>query len=755
MLLAPFCGIGPALAQQSQSNNAASAHDSAEAEAPVLQEVLVSARKITERIQDVPASIAALDASALQNGEINSLQDIGRAVPGVNIVSSGPGRNQLIIRGLSSSGGQSMVGYYIDDTPIVGGLDIRGTSSADPFLGDLARVEVLRGPQGTLYGASSMGGTIKYVTEQPDLHKFSGSTQIATSYTEMARGPSAGLTSILNVPVVNDFIAVRASGFYRYNHGYIDRYAPAATDILALAPGGPLDTDVNTERTFGGRVAVRVQPTAWLTITPSAFIQKMRLGGEFSFDYPQSTFQNPLQVRSLAEPSEDDETLYALNVHADFDKWSITSSTSYYSRINTFWEDDSKETYAVWQPAQTSVYPTPFYLDWPNHNFTEELRASFKVGRFDGVVGGFYSRVVGKAYYNWPVQPGYYDTFGNIFDGETTFYQGGVDSEDRQRALFTELHFAITDKLTATVGGRQFSQFQDQKLNAAGVLQGGVPLAKDVTAKANGFTPKYGLSYAFTSDLMTYLTASKGFREGGTFVPIPEEQCRDDLAAIGLQHAPNEFRPDSLWNYELGAKSQWLDRRLTVNAAVYYIKWKDVQQQVSLVNCGFSFTGNFGSATSKGGELEVDYTPIDPLRFGLQLAYNQAQLTATVVGTDGVAGQALTYAPRWTGSASAEYKREIIAGVALTSRVDVNTSSREYRNYDPTRVDYLQPPYTLVNARLGADFGSWEMAVVGTNVLDRRAATAPESTYSLFLPDTYRVSLQRPRTVGIEFTVHY
>ena len=728
------------------------------AESPELQEVLVTARKVTERLQDVPASIVALDANRLAASGATSLEDIGREVPGLNIVSAGPGQNQLIIRGLSSSGGGStgagsMVGFYIDDTPIAASTNISQTSSADPVLVDLARVEVLRGPQGTLYGASSMGGTVKYVTQQPVLGQLSGSTKVTLSGTD-GGGFNNEVDTVGNVPLVQNVAALRVAAFYRDNDGYIDRYNTDPADYLSVLPG-VVSKNVNSERTYGTRVAVKVQPTDELTITPAAFVQHMAVGGESTFDVPAGSFANPLQNRLLAEPIVDQTELYSLTVHDDLEPFSISSSTSYFIRQDRITEDESKVTDFFFQSAgQTSVYPVPVNITFPNHNFTEELRLGLETGRVHGILGVFYQRVAGFSTYNWELPSGYIFEFGDLFPGQSSIFQALINFKDSQKAVFSEINFDVTSKLKATVGGREFIQDQRQNILTAGALQGST-LTEDVASHATGFTPKYGLSYNIAPDVMAYAIASKGFREGGAFAPVPASRCAADLAQLGLSSAPTQYKPDTLWNYELGAKTQWLEHRLTVNGDIYDIKWKQVQQPVNLLDCGFSFTGNFGTASSKGAELEIQYEPVASLRLSAASAFNEAKLTSTVTGTNGVAGQPLLNAPKWTGTASSEYRRSIAANTTLVARLDFNTSSRAYNSFDPTSLNYVQAGYSLLNARLSALFGAWDVALFATNALNKHAETAYPGSYGAIIPTQAQIALNRPRTVGLDVKVSY
>lgn len=249
---------------------------------------------------------------------------------------------------------------------------------------------------------------------------------------------------------------------------------------------------------------------------------------------------------------------------------------------------------------------------------------------------------------------------------------------------------------------------------------------------------------------MVYATVSKGFRPGASIDPVPDTLCADDLHAIGLDAPSTSYTADTLWNYELGAKLASVPLGLSVDAAAYYVKWSDLQQTVALPTCGFLFTGNFGTATSKGAELELRYDLSRTLRVAIGGAYNQAQLTSNAVGAQGNPGDPLQNAPKWTGNASIEYHQAIRPDVFGFVRFDASTSSRQYNNFVPTSNYYASAGYSLANARLGFETSQWKASLFINNLLDKRAETALPLSYAIDLPVTRPVSLNRPRTFGID-----
>jgi iron complex outermembrane recepter protein len=710
-----------------------------------LAEIIVTAQKREERLQDVPISITALSDETMQRMGIQSLADIGRSVPGLNVVTVGPGQNEIIIRGISSAGGIPTTGFYLDDTPLESVGNVAG-NAMDPAMFDLERVEVLRGPQGTLYGDSSMGGTVRYITAQPQLDVTQGSVKTELSDTD-GGGFNYQANGTINAPLLPGLAAVRVSVFDRDTDGYIDRYPIDPNNYLAAGPG-PVDRNVNTESTYGGRLSVLLRPSDNFSITPSVLFQRTDLGGAFTVDQPPGSFDNLIQTRDVNETTTDETQLYSLTAKADFGVTHITSSTSYRDRSFNTVEDDSKTSYYYFSPdPQSFVYPTPFYNNFANHDFTEELRATSSAGPVHGVLGLFYLRQSNFLTFDYPVPDGYNAAFGSPF-GDQPFFVSVRHELITQRAIYGELTFDLLHNLQGTLGGRAFHISQDEEDYYAGVFQG-APITYVETTNESGFTPKYELSYKVTPDVLTYATAAKGFRQGGTQAPAGNI-CDADLAAIGLNYQPTSYDPDHIWNYEFGAKTAWFDRRLIVNADVYYIDWQNVQQLIILPTCGANITANFGHALSKGGELEIQAKPVQPLLLTLGVSYNEAKLLSTVAGAQGQPGNTLEDAPRWIGSASAEYDVKMTERLAGYARFDANATSVQYNSFDPTSIWYRRAGYSLANLRFGGRSGDWDASLYADNLFDKHAETAVPTSYAVDLPTTRRLAINQPRTIGLD-----
>ena len=714
-----------------------------------LEDILVTARKTSERLQDVPMSIAVVTGDMLEKAGVVNLEDLGREVPGLNVVSGGPGQNQITLRGLA---GNNTVALYVDDTP----LSILNAQVApdnwfmDPATFDLQRVEVLKGPQGTLYGSSSLGGTVRYITNQPDLAETHWIVKSTGSYTD-GGGPNEEVDALLNQPLVPGYLALRSIVYQRDADGYIDRYPTAPNDYLAVLPR-PVDRNVNTEHTYGGRIALEAKPIPEFSATLAATYQNMDLGAPFTFDKPPGSLENPIQSRLVGEASTDSSYLYALTLKGDIQSVHLTSSTSYFNRTYQTGEDDSKPLSYFFTLPGNPVYPSQVTSRADNHNFVEEARASWTAGPLHALLGVYYAHAVANGNIIWPEVPQYVPVLGNgvLFDAYNDFV-------DLQRAVFAEINVDITRKFQATIGARTFRQAQSLYNSQEGSTTGGPPSQINQSIEAHGTTPKYELSYRLTPQFMAYATASQGFREGGPGFPIPAN-CIDDYRALGYPNAPvgtpTNYRPDTIWNYELGAKTTWVDDTLGIDTAIYSIRWNDIQQTIILA-CSYTFTGNFGSASSKGAELEMHYRPVPALRFQLSLAANEATLTSTVAGAQGQVGQSLEYAPKWMGSFSVEYSREIAAEFSAYLRASVNTTTHQDTSYNIQSPFFNMPGYTLANLKLGAKRGRWQGALFVNNLFDKHAEMSLYNAYGFNTPTTQPEGLNRPRTVGLDVRVDY
>ena len=732
----------------------------AQAQDGPLDQVVVTAQKRSEALQSVPLSVTALDQRDLERMGVEHLSDLARETPGLTVVSSGPGQNILIIRGISSvAGNAGTVGYYLDDTPIAASsnaslLSLRGL--IDPAIFDIARVEVLRGPQGTLYGSSSMGGTIKYVSTQPNLTQLGGKASATLSHTEGGGWNEEG-NAALNIPLGEGAAALRIGLYYRNQDGYIDRYPVALNEILAPAPGGARQAGVNTEQTKGARLALRLNMGDGWSVNASLYYQHMLLGAPFQIDEPPGSLDQLIQTRLLPEPSVQNSSLANVTIHKTLARYELVSSTSYYDRRVSIDEDASKVLYYFLSPSpQTSVYPVGMHGDYVNREFTQELRA---VSDFSGplqmIAGAYYHHVDAPLASQIPVTAGYNARFGTSFD---SFFIGARQATVKETALFAEASYQLAPAWTARLGLRAFHVDQDFAQQGDGLFNGG-PSSVVGTSSDHGYNPKLNLSWQATPDVMLYATASKGYRPGGPNNPAPAALCAKEVAALGLsESALLKFAPDSLWNYELGAKSQWLDRRLTLNGSLYSIDWSKVQQQIVL-QCGFNITANFGSARSKGGELEASFLATPQLTLRATASYDSATLNNDVPGTGARQGDPLLDVPRWGGSAAAEYGWNVGQRYAAYGRLDATYTGSADSLYDSSSPFHRRAGFSQFNFKLGwqpaGKAPRWKATFFVDNVLDKIGQTGLPVAISADLPTTRRIAISRPRTTGIKLEASF
>jgi iron complex outermembrane receptor protein len=720
-----------------------------------LDNIVVTATKRAETAQTVPISMTALSGAELERRGVGSLSDLARIAPSLSVTSSGPGSNNLVIRGISSSAGSAAtVGYYLDDVPISASsnaalLSTRGV--IDPALFDVERVEVLRGPQGTIYGSSSMGGTIKYVSVQPDTEFFDAKVKLDASNTHTG-GFNGNLSGSVNIPIKQDVMGLRVSAYTRYDDGYIDRYG--------IDPDNPLAADtrvkknnVNTYQTSGIRAALLIKPDESLSITPSIIYQHVKLGSPFTYDKIPGTDSNPYQVRDVDERNVQKSMIANLSVIKHFDAVDLTSSSSYFTREFDIRDDSTK---VINYFFGTPLYPTTMYGLYKNKEFTQEFRATSQfTGPFQVTGGVFFHNVRAPLSSSIPYPEGFNETLGTPFPGYSTIYAGARYATLKEYAVFGEASYAFTDKLKASVGIRGFKVDQTFEQSGDGLLNGGYSTVRN-TSSDRGATPKYTLQYQLTDDRMVYATVSKGYRPGGPNNPAPAALCGAEVSGLGLSETQlSKYGPDYLWNYEAGFKTAWLDRRLQVNASLYHMDWKDVQQQIVL-GCGYNITANFGSAVSDGGELEINYLPTNDLTLSLGAGYNDAHLKNDVPGTPAKDGDRLTNVPRFSGSASGEYRFPVNDTYEGFMRGDISFVGNSTFLYDQTSPFYRRGGFATTNLRTGIRGGNGvDLSVYVTNLFDKRGETDLPTAISADLPSTRRVALNLPRTVGVTVEYHF
>ena len=717
-----------------------------EPESTGIDEVVVTAGKLgAQRLQGIPSSITVVDQSRIEKAGIDTFIDYVRTIPGLGfqLTTAAGGRDdirggrRLSMRGIES-GYDSVptTAFYLDETPI---------PLMDPKLFDVERVEVLRGPQGTLYGANSMGGTIRVVTNKPNLSEFGWAGDVSLESTHKG-DTSYGVNGMVNVPLVEDKVALRAVAFKRDNGGFIDRYLDAPEGTSA----GVALKDVNGDQSWGARVSATFQITDRFRITPAIFRQETHVDDAGSFE-PDFRDLARYFLSRVNEEQDNDFTLYTLEASYDLtDRLQLVSSSSYFKSSFFGLEDATKGFFDFGEGYGTALYPNII----ENERKSEELRIAYKGDRWRGVFGAFYMD-----------EERFFDQYGTtqtevVGDGGTWFTYLQTNG-DEQKAVFGEATFDVTERFHVTGGVRWFEGKQDQYTLYTYNLDfepTDPDYVEEFTGKAKGssVSPKLQLAYDITRDKMVYASASRGFRPGGPTSLVPDTpECRQDLERLGLDRPKSEFGPDKLWNYEVGTKSSFADGRITTNVAAYYIDWKKVQQTASL-DCGFTFVGNVGAAESKGVELEFWTQPLAALSISGSFGYTYAQFTRTAEAVGVTKGDSIPLVPKVTGSVAVEYSFNLPTG-------HLGFMRGEYQYID--KIDqggfsnYTRPSYESVDLRLG--FGltdHTELALFVANLFDDRGVLSgyvplDDGGAGGTIPAPYLQdrTVVRPRTIGINF----
>ena len=757
--LAPFAGI-----------RTASAQSAAQPKESGLEEIVVTAEKRESTVQKTAISMMAISEAEIQARGLEDFRSIALDTPGVSMKTSGPGQTEFEMRGLDATGGFSpTVGFYIDDAPLTAPAQAeQGKVVVDPDLYDLNRVEVLRGPQGTLYGAGSMGGTIKLVTNAPQLNTFSVSAQSKESGTD-GGGFNRGGSAMVNLPITQDVAAVRLVGTYKYTSGWIDRTVlnpfPLETNggltrgnVLA-APVQANYSDVNWEELDGGRISLLLKFGDNLTIQSGIMHQKISTGGSFSIDNPPGNVLTHYQPFNIAEPLEDNFTLYTLTINYHFDGADLTSATSKWNRHDEQVQDISETIQSLlglpsFYPPEGAGGGSQFETDF-SEQASEEIRlASNGSGPFQWIGGVFFSNFNSNT-----TSLSNYAGLEPLF-GTSDLISVGEPINITQRALFGETSYKLTDQLKATLGLRYYSySSSSETINGglASIAGGPGTVLQFGRADNKGFNPKVNLAYTASDDVLLYTTAAKGFRPGGPNSPVPlsgPAQCLTgpgNLQSLGLNSTPNQFNPDTVWSYEIGEKARALSNTFQINSDIYYESWNNVQQLVD-PSCGFEFTANAGSATVYGSEIEIAANLSSSWTVEENIGTTHATFDDTVRETNTVKGQKLLDVPDFTENTSVIYSMPVLSTYTFNVR---GTYSYVGPMQDITYVRNNLPGYALVNARAGLNSDKYSVSLFCDNVTNKLAFLTNNVAQTVNIPSLNRLITNQPRTIGVDMQVHF
>jgi outer membrane receptor protein involved in Fe transport len=763
-----------------------------------LETITVTAEKRSESEQTVPLSMTTFSAAALQQKEINTFFDYATKVPNLAFAPTGDGvgtARTVSIRGIS---GDNVTGFYIDDTPL--------PDSIDPRVLDVDHIEVLRGPQGTLYGARSMGGLVRIVTKEPNLTTSDGSVHAGLSYTDRTNQPNWTADGVFNMPIIQDQVALRLSFFGDDEAGYFKRSFctdPAAAMALTCTPlatsGITTVKNVGALNTYGGAAALTVKITDTLTITPRIMQQRASYNGFPLADYrsmpnngigypvPSGPYSLPrplypssfTQARwfNVPEGGYDSWALYSIALNWKTGFGEFVSSTAYFSRKVDETEEESDFVYAAITsspgPGLPPGRPEPSGIEEIKdyQRFVEEVRfASDLKGPIQFVVGGFYSDFHGRlplsAYYPGATVPGFDATLtggaGEVTPGHPDLiFAQDFHTDIKEPAAFGEVSFQPIDALKVTAGLRWYQVKTSASGYEEGAATGGGPaiISPPFTTTESGTNPKFEADYHITPDDMIYVNAAKGFRPGGLVPIVPPGQpgTGTDCVAALKQANPNitiadtrSFRSDSLWSYELGTKTSWFDRRLTFDAAGFYIKWKNIQQEIFL-SCGFQYVANAGAAVSKGGEMELRAKPTEPLELSLGAGYQNAKITETSAASPQQVGSPVYQVPDWTGNGALTYTTQLTGDWKLISGADYSYIGRSFAGSNSPANPRLRGSYRLINASFAFSRDKFQVALVGKNLANEVANLGDNRSIAAEVPGRPRLFVNQPRTIGVEF----
>ncbi len=753
------------------------------------QEIVVTATKRASTVQDVPFSINAQTQEDIQRSGATTIEDLSRNVAGLTVQNLGPGQSQVAIRGVSAGqivrdqpGVKEQVGVYLDESVISLSLF---TPDIDLF--DLNRVETLRGPQGTLFGSGSVGGTIRYITNQPRTDRVEG---LVEANLNLVDGNDLGghLKGAINLPLGSG-AAVRVVGYHTEYGGFVD----------ALREGGEIDRDINDGHRTGGRISLLLEPTENITITPRLLYQEIEANGfnrqdvynlyanPFNTTRPRVTFRERQQFLLLDEQFKDETLIADLVASVGFGGVELTSVTSYIDRDILVSRDASALTGSVSVdlgfPAAGVLLPSNLRDTTALETFTQELRlASTGSGPFQWVIGGFYSDVE-RVYQQRLPTPGY-DAFTDqvLGSGTSAAVRNGFDVVDspfnsdlpydiEQKSVFGEASYDF-GRLTATAGLRYYD-FEEVRDIAFGGLFADATRRVGETTKSNGLNPRFLLSYEASDRVTINAQAAKGFRLGGVNDPLNLPLCTAEDRAT-FEPFEGAFQDETLWNYELGVKSQF--RGITFNAAAFYTEIEDLQVTLDAGTCSSRIVFNVPKAHTQGLEFELSAEPVDNLDLSISGSILEAEFDSTLTSGGNVIGgiregNRLPSVPKFQISASASYSVPIDTsgteasftasfqhvGSRFTQPGDQENNPRTFVHGLPfggqpagsaTTLDLKLPDYQLVNLSAGISFPN-ELEVIAyiTNVFDEN----PILSFDRERGGRARLGFQigQPRTFGV------
>jgi outer membrane receptor protein involved in Fe transport len=710
-------------------------------------DIVVTATKRSERLQDVPIAITAIGNEELVRAHVSGTADLARMVPSLAIKTLVPGENQIVMRGINTGYGLApAVSYYLDETP----FDLRsdgfsGAPDIDFF--DVARVEALRGPQGTLYGASSMGGTIRIITNAPSTKGFDYKAEVTGS---LPKGGTVGYEAkaVVNIPLT-DNLAGRIFASHIHSGGFVDRIVPV-NGYFATTPSDPVgQKNDNRADLTSVRAALRWTPDDWVITPTISFQNNIAKGYPYSdANRPHYQYNNLFRSRNKVR-----NTVANLKIEKPLGSLQLVSSTSYLDKVAHNLQDYSGTGQRYWRGLGLNpdeVVPMTSRLPKTYKSWVQELRLSSDgTGAFNWVAGLFYDHVstneqqyISSAKYVQAAAPGY--------PTDVEFYDI-IPWTDEQYAAFVDGTLKLGPvKLSA--GGRFYHYKQVYSYYEGGL--DGAPDVNNVTGimtSKSGFNPRLNVEFKPDRDISLYATASKGFRVGGVNPSLVASAGSTCSFQSVFQRG---YSPDSLWNYEIGAKTQTRDHRLTFNVDGYRIDWNNIQQGVSST-CG-SFVGNFGNARIHGIEAETRFEILPGWTLSANGSFTDAKFRSFNPGYAGSfnvkVDQRLVNTPKFQGSIGSEYDIDLGDEKGIRVRADVQYTGSTPTNYAYTNDSYTLPSTTNVNVALAGHIGKTEVELFVRNLTDSYQPLGANPARSRNFAQYF---VAPPRTIGITLRHSY
>ena len=688
-------------------------------------------------MERVPASIAVLDAGNLAETGKDGFADYVNTVPGLSVASGGPGLTTLAIRGITTGSvrndepqNQETVAVYLDEIPI----SVNGFNP-DFGLFDLERIEVLRGPQGSVIGSGAMGGAIRLVSRRPNPGVVQGGLELSASATHHG-GVNHDLRGMINLPLAGEVLTLRAIGYRSRVGGYIDNTATG-------------ETDVNETTNHGGRVALGVRPGERLTLELTALAHDLGTGA-------RSEQTAPFRRRTKAFDGLSDRTrAYSAVMAYHLDGATVTSATSLLDKRNV-----NRISLEFLLDAALGIdSATPLVDTTAVREFTQELRVASDESSNPGYLAGLFYQNRRRDFVQDATVPGFDNQIGLPSTGlgtpaaDQAFY-GTQKIRSHQWAAFGELSYRIAPSLRLAAGVRLFRFRQNYETFSSGLLNGGASFSAGRVAES-GITPSISLAYTPDPESTAYVRIAKGYRPGGVNTTVPADLCRNDLQRLGRTEATEGFAADKVWNLETGLRTGSADKRIMFSASAYYMKWRDMQTTLSLPSCSFSFRTNVGAVRSVGFELETRLRPWPGTELTAALGLTDARLTGDIPFTTRQAGDRVPAVSPIQLNLGVRQELDLFGSNDAWVRVDYSYVSKAYRSFDRADPGNRQfNGYGLANLNMGIEVPGTgiDLQLFARNAFNSRGRIAALPG-GLIGPERFVTIL--PRTIGFLLRVSH